>query len=75
MLSLRLAVVSAILMFAIACGGDYSVIISHFTVTDAVTHADAQAGRRRPSRFRSAPNRSGIEPTCPANWTLRWARR
>ena len=63
MLSLRLVVVSAILMFAIACGGGYSSPVHcTVTVTDAVTHADA--GRavivRRDSV--SALRRSGTPP-------------
>ena len=66
MLSLRLAVVSAAAMFAIACGGYSS---PSYTVTDANARADAGAGRRGlvPSRFLSAPNPSGIEPSRPTN--------
>ena len=41
MLSLRLALVSAIVTFAIGCGSSYFVAV-YFTVTDAITHADAR---------------------------------
>ncbi len=38
MLSLRLVVMSAILVFATACGGGYSSPSTDVTVTDTVTH-------------------------------------